>query len=307
MAVDTGVNGVDVVIGTSSYLRKFGHGKSVDQIIEMAQEVVSWLGEQNVEVRFSTEDSLRSDIDDLLRVYRAVDQIGIDRVGIADTVGAGSPEQIYSLVATVRSAVNADIEFHGHNDTGCAIANSYAALCAGARFVDTTVLGIGERNGITPLGGLIARMYAIDSSLVDKYQLDLLYELDHVVAELVGIDVPFSNYITGFSAFTHKAGIHAKAVLNNPATYEILDPVDFGLTRYINVAHRLTGWNAIRNRARQLNIQLSDDQIKDITRRIKCMADARALTIEDVDKLLHIQSSINSPSPTGALETGEKI
>jgi len=287
IAVDTGVDGVDVVIGTSSYLRKFGHGKSVVQIIETAEEVVSWLCDQGVEVRFSTEDSLRSNLVDLLQVYRAVDALGVDRVGIADTVGIGSPDQIQSLVSTVASVVKADIEFHGHNDTGCAIANSYAALCGGARYVDTTVLGIGERNGITPLGGLVARLYSLDPTLVEKYKLEMLYELDHLVADLVGIDVPFNNYVTGFSAFTHKAGIHAKAVLNNPDSYEILRPEDFGLTRYIHVAHRLTGWNAIRDRARQLNVRLSDHQIKEITATIKKLADVRSLTLDDVDSLLH--------------------
>jgi homocitrate synthase len=287
IAVDTGVDGVDVVIGTSSYLRKFGHGKSVTQIIESAEEVVSWLGDQGVEVRFSTEDSLRSNLVDLLQIYRSVDRLGVDRVGIADTVGMGSPDQIQSLVATVASVVNADIEFHGHNDTGCAVANAYAALCGGARFVDTTVLGIGERNGITPLGGLVARLYSLNPALVEKYDLTLLYELDHLVADLVGIDVPFNNYVTGFSAFTHKAGIHAKAVLNNPDSYEILRPEDFGLTRYIHVAHRLTGWNAVRDRARQLNVMLDDQQIKEITATIKRLADVRSLTLDDVDSLLH--------------------
>jgi len=296
MAVDTGVDGVDVVIGTSSLLREFGHGKSVEQIIETAQEVVSWLCDQGVEVRFSTEDSLRSNLVDLLQVYRAVDALGVDRVGIADTVGIGSPDQIQSLVATVASVVKADIEFHGHNDTGCAIANAYAALCGGARFIDTTVLGIGERNGITPLGGLISRLYALDVSLVDKYQLNLLYELDHLVAGLVGIDVPFNNYITGYAAFMHKAGIHAKAVINNPETYEVLKPEHFGLTRYIHVAHRLTGWNAIKDRARQLNINLNDEQIKEITARIKSLADIRSLTLDDVDSLLHQQGTQESPA-----------
>lgn len=304
-AVDTGVDGVDVVIGTSSFLRQFSHGKSTDEIVDLALDVITWLKQQDVEVRFSTEDSLRSDLGDLLRVYRAVDQLGVDRVGIADTVGIGTPERIADLVGNVRRAVSADIEFHGHNDTGCAIANAYSALMAGARYVDTTILGIGERNGITPLGGLIARLYSIDPKLVQKYDLKMLYELDHTVAELVGIDVPFNNYITGFAAFTHKAGIHAKAVLNNPETYEILNPADFGLTRYIHVAHRLTGWNAIKDRARQLQLDLDDDQVKAITQDIKQLADMRSLTLEDVDNRLHFyhqqqrqaQSSGEKPVP----------
>ena len=125
-------------------------------------------------MRFSTEDSLRSDPEDLYRVYEAVDKIGVHRVGVADTVGIGNPRQIYDLVSELRRRVKADIEFHGHNDTGCAIANAFAALEAGATHIDTSVLGIGERNGITSLGGLIARIYAINPALVAKYNLPLL-------------------------------------------------------------------------------------------------------------------------------------
>jgi len=286
-AVDTGVDGVDVVIGTSSYLRDFSHGKSIDQILDLAQEVVAYLLSQGVETRFSTEDSLRSDVDDIIRVYRAVNDLGVHRVGIADTVGVGTPRQIYDLVSRLRQELTCDIEFHGHNDSGCAIANAYAALEAGATHIDTSVLGIGERNGITPLGGLVARLYATDRELVAKYHLPLIRNLDRVVARLVNVDVPFNNYITGFASFAHKAGIHAKAVLNNPSTYEILKPEDFGLTRYIHVAHRLTGWNAVKNRAEQLGVQLDDAQIKYLTEEIKALADHGGLTLDDVDALLY--------------------
>ena len=286
VAVDTGVAGVNVVIGTSSHLRVFSHGQSIERIIEMAQAVVSFLQSQAVEVRFSTEDSLRSEPADLFRVYEAVDALGVNRVGVADTVGIGAPRQIYALVRELRGRVRADIEFHGHNDAGCAIANAYAALEAGATHVDTTVLGIGERNGITSLGGLIARLYATDPALVRKYHLPLLPELDQLVADWVNIDVPFNNSITGFCAFTHKAGIHAKAVLNAPETYEALKPEDFGLTRTIHIAHRLTGWNAVRHRAAQLGLALSDEEVKGITAVIKAMSDERPLTLADVDGLL---------------------
>ncbi len=286
-AVDTGVDGVDVVIGTSSYLRDFSHGKSIEQIIDVASEVVSYLLAQGVETRFSTEDSLRSDSGDILRVYKAVDALGVHRVGIADTVGVGTPRQIYKLVKNLRQEIKADIEFHGHNDSGCAVANAYAALEAGATHIDTSVLGIGERNGITPLGGLVARLYATDRELVKKYNLPLIQKLDHLVARLVRVDIPFNNYITGFASFTHKAGIHAKAVLNNPDTYEILRPEDFGLTRYIHVAHRLTGWNAVKGRAEQLGLALTDEQAKFLTRRIKEKADNGSMTLDDVDALLY--------------------
>jgi len=287
IAVETGVDGIDVLFGTSSLLREFSHGKEIPQIIESAIEVIDYIKSQKLEVRFSSEDSFRSNLVDLLTVYHAVDRIGVNRVGIADTVGVADPRQVFDLVRTLRRVVHCDIEFHGHNDTGCAIANAFCALEAGATHVDVSVLGIGERNGITPLGGFLARMYAHNPEKVKaKYELKLLREVENYVAARVRVDVPFNNYITGYAAFMHKAGIHAKAMLNNPSTYEILNPADFGLGRYIHVAHRLTGWNAIKDRAEQLELELSDDAIKEITGRIKALGDERELTLDDVDHLL---------------------
>ncbi len=302
-AIDTGVAGVDVVIGTSSVLRKFSHGKDIDEIAEMALEVVSYVRDQGVEVRFSTEDSFRSDPSDLFRLYEAVDAIGVNRVGIADTVGVATPRQVYELVSELRRRVHCDIEFHGHNDSGCAIANAFEALDAGATHVDTSVLGIGERNGITPLGGLIARLYSISPSLVEKYDLPLLRKIDSTVARMVGVDIPFNNYITGITAFTHKAGIHAKAILNNPETYEILDPHAFGLTRYVSIAHRLTGWNAVKNRAEQLGLGLSDQALKAITAHIKALADEKQLSLDDVDSILRRWANGEQPE----LSVGQKV
>ena len=138
--------------------------------------------------------------------------------------------------------------------------------------------------------------------VVQKYDLTLLKELDALVAELVGIDIPFNNYITGFSAFTHKAGIHAKAVLNNPSTYEALKPEDFGLTRYIHVAHRLTGWNAVRNRAEQLGLELTDHEAKLLTEKVKALADTQRLTLDDVDTLLRHHLSDSEGSAAEILE-----
>jgi len=302
VALDAGVDGIDVVIGTSSRLRQFSHGKSIDEIIALASEVLVWIRSQapHIELRFSTEDSFRSEEADLLRVYLAVDRLGVvNRLGIADTVGIATPTQVGRLVSTLRRLTRCDIEFHGHNDSGCAIANAFAALEAGATHVDTTVLGIGERNGITPLGGFIARMYLYDrAATVARYRLDRLRELELLVAELVGVDIPFNNCVTGFCAFTHKAGIHAKAILNAPETYEALDPHDFGLTRYISIAHRLTGWNAVKARADQLGLELTDAAIKALTQHIKALADERALTLDDVDNLLRNWANGSHPQQT---------
>merc|ERR1712072_1263108 len=282
LAVETGVDGLDIVIGTSSFLREHSHGKDMTYIKNTAIEVIEFVKSKGIEIRFSSEDSFRSDLVDLLSLYQAVDKVSVNRVGIADTVGCASPRQVYDLVRTLRGVVSCDIECHFHNDTGCAIANAYCALEAGATHIDTSVLGIGERNGITTLGGLMARMITADRDYVkNKYRLEKIKDIEELVAQAVEVNIPFNNPITGFCAFTHKAGIHAKAILANPSTYEILDPEIFGLSRYVSINSRITGWNAVRSRADQLGLAMTDDQVKQVTAKIKQMADIRPLAIDD--------------------------
>ncbi|PHH84088.1 hypothetical protein CDD83_2521 [Cordyceps sp. RAO-2017] len=308
LAVDTGVDGLDIVIGTSSFLREHSHGKDMVYITKTALEVIEFVKSKGLEVRFSSEDSFRSDLVDLLSLYNAVDKAGVNRVGIADTVGCASPRQVYDLVRTLRGVVSCDIETHFHNDTGCAIANAYCALEAGATHVDTSVLGIGERNGITPLGGLMARMVVTSPDYVKgKYKLHLIKEIEDMVAEAVEVNTPFNNPITGFCAFTHKAGIHAKAILNNPSTYEILNPGDFGLTRYVHFASRLTGWNAVKTRVGQLGLSMTDDQVKEVTAKIKALADVRPIAIDDADSIirsfhLNLQNGSHAHNGNGRTE-----
>jgi len=288
-AIDTGVHGIDVVIGASPQLMQHSHGKDIRQIIDLAEEVTSYVREQapDVILRFSTEDSFRSRESDLLRIYLAVAEMGyVNRLGIADTVGVATPTRVWELIHTLTRLTDLDIEFHGHNDSGCAIANACAALEAGATHIDTTILGIGERNGITSLGGLIARLYTLDRSYVEKYDLRLLPTLDQLIADYCQLDIPFNNYITGSSAFIHKAGIHAKAVLADPSTYEAINPADFGLSREIAIGHHLTGWNAVRNRAQALGLNIDDDTLRDITRTIKAQADDVAMGLSEIDQLL---------------------
>jgi len=109
-------------------------------LIASAIEVIEFVKSKGIEIRFSSEDSFRSELVDLLSIYRTVDKIGVNRVGVADTVGCADPRQVYELVRTLRGVVGCDIETHFHNDTGCAIANAYAALEAGATHVDTSVV-----------------------------------------------------------------------------------------------------------------------------------------------------------------------
>ncbi|KAI4094288.1 MAG: hypothetical protein L6R37_007278 [Teloschistes peruensis] len=112
LAVETGVDGLDLVIGTSELLRQHSHGKGMSQILTTAIEVINYVKSKGLEVRFSSEDSFRSDLVDLLSLYKAVDAIGVNRVGIADTVGCATPRQVYDLIRTLRGVVGCDIETH---------------------------------------------------------------------------------------------------------------------------------------------------------------------------------------------------
>lgn len=148
--------------------------------------------------------------------------------------------------------------------------------------------------------------------VTSKYRLEKLKDIENLVAQAVQVNIPFNNYITGFCAFTHKAGIHAKAILNNPSTYEIINPADFGMTRYVHFASRLTGWNAIKSRASQLNIEMTDDQLKACTAKIKAMADARDLVVDDADAIIrnfyyNLKNGENKPLLQGLTAEEEKI
>src|SRR5579863_9393340 len=241
-ALETPVYGLNLFYGTSAELRTHSHGRRVEQMIAEAVPLVRTIRATGRYVRFSAEDAFRSDLVDLLTIFDAVVEAGVQRIGLPDTVGIASPRQVEQLVSLCAERYpQVGIEFHGHNDTGCAIANTVAALEAGADCLDVTVLGIGERNGIASLSGLIAQLYAHHSELLASYDLTQLAPLDQFVADCLHLPIPFNAPITAPGAFTHRAGIHTKAVLNHPRAYEILNPLDFGLARHVDLGSRFTG------------------------------------------------------------------
>jgi homocitrate synthase len=286
LAIDCGVDGVDLLFGTSSWLRTHSHGLRLEEIIETASVCIELVRAAGLEVRFSCEDSFRTDPDDLLRIHRAVAALGVDRVGVADTVGVATPSGVSELIGRLRAAVTCDIEFHAHNDTGCAVANALAALEAGATHIDTTVLGIGERNGIVPLSGLVARILTVQPELLDGYRLDRLAALDGMVAGMLGVEIPFTAPITAPFAFHHAAGVHTKAVLGNPRTYEPFAPERFGIERRVAVNHPLVGRHALRHRANALGLDGNEAWLRRVTAEVKLQAAARPLHDDDVDALL---------------------
>ena len=287
LAVECGAQGVNLLYATSETLRRASHGRAIEAILSEAEVVIGYLRRHNVEVRFSCEDTFRTDPAVLARVYAAVAAMGVRRVGLADTVGIATPRQVYATVAAVRAAVPCEIEFHGHNDAGCAVANAYCAYEAGATHLDVTVLGIGERNGIASLGAVVARLASLNPAMVARYDLALLPELDRMVAAMVGVPIPFDAPISSPYAFHHKAGLHTRAVLSDPRSYEVLDPAAFGRARTVAVAHRLVGWHAVAERGRELGVALSEATAREAAARIKALGDDHDLDGTTVDELLY--------------------
>src|SRR3984893_11927901 len=187
-ALDTPVFGLNLFYGTSTELRTFSHGRRIDQILADAVPLIKLIRSAGRYVRFSAEDTFRSDLVDLLTVFDAVVEAGVQRIGLPDTVGIATPRQVEQLVRLCATRYpQVGIEFHGHNDTGCALANTGAALEGGADCLDVTVLGIGERNGITSLSGLVAQLYIHHPELLVKYDLTQLSPIDRYVAECLNL------------------------------------------------------------------------------------------------------------------------
>src|SRR6266404_2050212 len=287
-ALDTPVFGLNLFYGTSAELRTFSHGRRVDQIIADAVPLIRRIRSAGRYVPFSSEDAFRSDLVDLLTVFDAVVEAGVQRIGLPDTVGIARPRQVEQLVRLCKERYpHVGIEFHGHNDTGSAIANTYAALEAGADCLDVSVLGIGERNGIASLSGLIAQLYVHYPELLADYDLTQLAPLDNFVAKCLNLPIPFNMPITAPGAFTHRAGVHTKAVLRNPRSYEVLTPTDFGLMRHIDVGSRFTGRYAVGHRAEALGLHLSNDEVCNLTRDLKERAENGSLNQEEVNAFIH--------------------
>jgi homocitrate synthase len=286
-AIDTGVQGIGLLFATSRILREASHGRSIQQIIDAMGPPIELALSAGLETRFSAEDAFRSEEADLMAVYRAAEGLGVHRVGAADTVGIATPRQVFALFREIRRTVRCDIGFHGHDDTGCAVANAWEAVAAGATHVDVSVLGIGERVGITPLGGFVARMYSLDpQGVAGRYRLGQLRELERLVARVTGVEIPFNNPLTGATAYSHKAGMHLKAMLANTGSYEIIPPEAVGMARQLIVGSRLTGKHAVAYRAREMGLKFGEGELRDITARIKAMADRGQLSEEEIDRVL---------------------
>ncbi|WP_045115410.1 homocitrate synthase/isopropylmalate synthase family protein [Plesiocystis pacifica] len=289
-AVDTGVDGLNLFIPCSPLLRHASLGRSLDELIEIAVGALELARalRPELELRITPEDSFRTPVPELERFCGAVtSRVRVDRVGLADTVGVAHPRAVEARFARLRQRFDLDLEFHGHNDTGCAVANALLAREAGATHVDVTVLGLGERNGITALEGFVAALLVHDPDAVHgRLRLELLPLLTRAVADAFGVEIPRNSCLVGANSFAHKAGVHTNAMLRDRRSYEFVDPQLMGVERRLLAGHEMTGASVLGARAQALGLDLSPEQLRRLAASVRTSASHGALASETIDELL---------------------
>ncbi len=203
-----------------------------EQAMERAVETVEYAKSHGLKIRFTVEDGSRAEPEFLLKMCRAIEDAGVDRISLPDTVGILRPVGMYNFVKKVRESIDVALDAHVHNDIGFALANAFAACDAGVDQIHTTIDGIGERTGIPSLAEVsVALTYLYKSP--NDFRLDMLQDLSRLIEEYTSIRPYDSKPIVGSSAYKHKAGTHLAAILRNPAAYEPIPPRTVGNRRRI--------------------------------------------------------------------------
>ncbi len=263
---------------------------SREQALEKAVQAVSYAKEHGLVVEFSAEDATRSDSEYLGRVFRAVCDVGADRVNIPDTVGVTSPTVMQGIVRSVRGAVDRPISVHCHDDFGLAVANSLAGIEAGAVQAHVTVNGIGERAGNASLEELVMALHQLAGKKT-RVNTTLLYETSRLVAKITGVVVQPNKAIVGDNAFGHESGIHTHGVSAEASTYEPFDPALVGRRRWFQ-AGKHAGAHGIAAQLAEMGLSPTTEELAQIVSRVKDLAD-KGKTVTDAD-LLAIAETVTS-------------
>ena len=242
------------------------------------------------DVEFSPEDATRSDVEFLCKVLEVAIEAGATTLNIPDTVGYATPGEFGELIRAIRSRVkgieNVVISVHCHNDLGLAVANSLAGVEAGARQVECTVNGIGERAGNAALEEVVMSMYVRNDRLPFESGIkrDEIYSASRLLSEIIGFQVQPNKAIVGRNAFAHEAGIHQHGVISNPLCYEIMTPESVGVPANHLVLGKHSGRHALLMRYEELGFPLTKQELQSAYERFTQLAD-RKKKIYDQDLL----------------------
>ena len=280
---------IHTFIATSDLHLKVKLRMSREQCLEAAVESVRYARHQTDDVQFSAEDATRSDFDFLCKVVESVIAVGATTINLPDTVGYSTPDETHDFFERIRGAVsNSDkvvFSTHCHDDLGLAVANSLAAIQGGARQVECTVNGIGERAGNAALEEIVMtlRIRADRMPFTTMVEAKEIYPASEMLTKLTGQGVQVNKAVVGRNAFAHEAGIHQDGMLKDRRTYEIMRAEDVGAPWNPLVLGKHSGRHAVQRRCADLGFQLEGDELVQVYRGLMAIADDRkVLTDHDI-------------------------
>ena len=280
--LDADVAMVHTFVSTSDIQRENTIKKSREEVIDMAVEAVEYIKRHGRQCLFSAMDATRTDVGYMMRVFRAVEDAGADAINIPDTVGVAAPPAMRWLVGEVARDVRVPIAVHCHNDFGLAVANSLAAVEAGATQVQVTLNSLGERAGNADMAQTVMSLeaiYGISTGINTKY----LVEATRLIERFSGIPVPPTMPVVGANAFSHESGIHSHGIIKETKTFEpgIMTPEMVGHMRRL-VLGKHTGKHAVKKLLNDAGLEPSDKELNEVLERVKDLGD-KGRKVTDVD------------------------
>jgi 2-isopropylmalate synthase len=284
---------IHTFISTSPVHMKYKLQKTPEQVLEMVIAQCARARNLVPDVEWSAEDGTRTELDFLCRCVEAAIRAGATTINIPDTVGYTTPDEYRTLFRTVRERVpNSDkaiFSVHCHNDLGLAVANTLAGLEGGARQVECTLNGIGERAGNAALEEIVMAIQTRNDVLPYRTGIEtkMLTRASKLVSAVTSFPVQYNKAIVGRNAFAHESGIHQDGMLKNAQTYEIMTPESVGVGKTSLVMGKHSGRNAFRDKLKGMGYELSDNQFEDAFQRFKDLADRKKhIYDEDIEALV---------------------
>ncbi len=278
---------IHTFISTSPVHMKFKLQKSAEEVLEMVTAQVTRARNHVPDVEWSAEDGTRTEMDFLCRTVEAAIRAGATTINIPDTVGYTVPEEYEAIFRTVRERVpNSDkaiFSVHCHNDLGLAVANTIAGLRGGARQIECTINGIGERAGNAALEEVVMALRTRADILPyhNGIESTMLTRASKLVSAVTSFPVQYNKAIVGRNAFAHESGIHQDGMLKNAQTYEIMTPESVGVSKTSLVMGKHSGRNAFRTKLKEMGYELGDNGLEDAFKRFKDLADKKKVVYDD--------------------------
>jgi 2-isopropylmalate synthase len=286
LACDVGL--VHVFIPTSPVQMKHAVNMTPEQVQAAAVDSIQYVKKHGVKCEFSPMDATRTEKPFLHQICKAAQDAGMDSLNVPDTVGCMIPKTTFELFKELKSFIKVPISAHCHNDFGLAVANSLAAVEAGADQIHTAVNGLGERAGNAALEEVVTTLHVI-YGYETNVNTRLLYSTSRMVASLTGVTVQVNKAIVGENAFAHESGIHTRGVTEQPLTFEPISPELVGRTRKL-VAGKLAGTRGIQAELAEIGIHPTEAQLSEIVQRVKELGD-KGKMVTDAD-LIALTSAV---------------